>query len=179
MAARPIFRGEYANDESYRVAAACLKPFVRRCAEIGAQFSIELHDDGLQDTADGCLKLMRHIDEPTVGTNPDIGNWYRVPYQHREGWRTQVAKLAASTNYWEVKNYRRILAPDHHRAYSWNTDLDGGDLDFREAAVMLWQAGFRGWVCNEGGNGDRVRSTLNYVNYMRWILDEWIPVIAE
>lgn len=175
IAARPLFRGDYASDEAYRVAAAYLKPFARRCGEFGAQFSIELHDDGLQDTADGCLKLMRLIDEPNVGLNPDIGNWYRVPYQHREGWRAQVAKMAPHTNYWEVKNYKRILVPDDHRAYSWNVDLDEGDLDFREAAVMLWRAGFRGWVCNEGGNGDRVRSTLKYVRYMRWILDEWVP----
>jgi hypothetical protein len=34
-------------------------------------------------------------------------------------------------------------------------------------------------VCNEGGNGDRVRSTLRYLSYMRWILDEWIPASAE
>ena len=176
MAARPLFRGEYASDEAYRVSAAYLKPFARRCADFGAQFSIELHDDGLQDTADGCLKLMRLIDEPNVGLNPDIGNWYRVPYQHREGWRSQVAKMAPHTNYWEVKNYKRILVPDDQRAYSWNVDLDEGDLDFREAAVMLWQSGFRGWVCNEGGNGDHVRSTMKYIEYMRWILDEWVPV---
>ncbi len=179
MAARPVFRGDFASDEAYRVSAAYLKPFARSCEEFGAQFSIELHDDGLQDTADGCLKLMRLIDEPNVGLNPDIGNWYRVPYQQRETWRTQMEKMASRTNYWEVKNYKRMVVPDHQRAYSWISDLDDGDMDFREAAVMLWRAGFRGWVCNEGGNGDRARATMKYIDYMRWILDEWIPLVTD
>ncbi len=179
LAARPLFRGEYAAEESYRAAAAYLKPFARACAEFGAQLSLELHDDGLQDTADGCLKLLRLIDEPNVGTNPDIGNWYRVPYEQRGGWRGQIEQLAPSTNYWEVKNYRRVVVPADGRAYAWNTDLDAGDLDFREAATILWRAGFRGWVCHEGGTGDRVRSALRYLDYMRWILDEWIPAMEE
>lgn len=179
LAARPLFRGEYAAEESYRAAAAYLKPFVRSCAAFGAEFSVELHDDGLQDTADGCLKLLRLIDEPNVGVNPDIGNWYRVPYQQRGGWRAQVEQLAPHTNYWEVKNYRRVVVPDDGRAYAWVTDLDAGDLDFREAAVLLRRAGFRGWVCHEGGAGDRVRSTLRYIDYLRWIRDEWIPAMEE
>lgn len=177
LASRTLFRGDYASDEAYRMAAAYLKPFARSCGEFGAALSLELHDDGLQDTADGCLKLLRLIDEPNVGTNPDIGNWYRVPYEQRGTWRDQLAQLAPSTNYWEVKNYRRLAVPDARRAYSWVTDLADGDMDFREAAVSLRRAGFRGWVCNEGGTGDRIQATLRYIAYMRWILDEWLPLV--
>lgn len=175
LAGRTLFRGEYASDEAYRMAASYLKSFTRRCAEFDAALSIELHDDGLQDTADGCLKLVRLIDEPNVGVNPDLGNWYRVPYAHHGTWQEQLAPLAPLTNYWEVKNYRRVPDPATGRALSWVTDLADGDIDFREATVTLWRAGFRGWVCNEGGAGDRVQATLRYIDYMRWILDEWIP----
>jgi hypothetical protein len=90
-----------------------------------------------------------------------------------------MRKLAPKTNYWEVKNYRRILVPADNRAYSWNVGLDEGDLDFREASAILWRAGFRGWVCSEGGNGDVVYSNVRYLQYMRWILDEWIPSLDE
>lgn len=175
MAARPLYRGAYASEEAFRAAAHRLKPVAQALAKIGAELSIELHDDGLQDTADGCLKLMELIGEPNVGLNPDIGNWYRVPYQHPDSWRDQVRKMAAKTNYWEVKNYQRILVPADGRAYSWNVGLDEGDIDFRDAAVVLWRAGFRGWVCSEGGYGDVVYSNVKYLQYMRWILDEWIP----
>ena len=179
FSARELFRGNYAGAEAYAATAARLKPFARACAQLGIAVSIELHDDGLQDTADNCLKLVALIDEPNVGVNPDIGNWYRVPYQQPDSWREQVVKLAPKTNLWDVKNFKKVVVPGDHRYYSWSVDLDEGDMDFREAAVILWKAGFRGWVCNEGGNGDRVRSTLRYLSYMRWILDEWIPASAE
>jgi len=174
QAARPLFRGAYASDEAFHSAAERLKPVAQRLAKIGAELSIELHDDGLQDTADGCLRLADLVDEPNVGVNPDVGNWYRVPYFHPDTWRDQVRKLAPRTNYWEVKNYKRIVVPADNRAYSWNVNLDEGDLDFRDMAVTLWRAGFRGWVCHEGGQGDIVHSQLAYLRYMRWILDEWI-----
>jgi len=48
-------------------------------------------------------------------------------------------------------------------------------MDFREATVNLWRAGLRG--CNEGGTGDRIQATLRYIAYIRWILDEWIPLL--
>jgi sugar phosphate isomerase/epimerase len=179
MAARPIFRGAYASAEAFAQAAERLKPVCRRLAAMGAELSIELHDDGLQDTADGCIRLADLIDEPNVGLNPDVGNWYRVPYQHPDTWRDQIRKMAPRTNYWEVKNYQRFIAPDDNRAYSWNVGLDDGDLDFREMSVTLWRAGFRSWVCHEGGVGDIVQSQLRYLSYMRWILDEWIPLSED
>jgi sugar phosphate isomerase/epimerase len=173
--ARPLFRGEYASEQAYETAGAALTVLAKECAAIGAELSIELHDDGLQDTAANCLKLLKLVDAPNVGLNPDIGNAYRVPYEIRETWRQMMTLMAERTNYWEVKNYKKIYAGDEQRYYAWNTELNAGDLNFRESAEILWRAGFRGWVANEGGTGDPVWSTLQYLQYMRWILDEWIP----
>jgi sugar phosphate isomerase/epimerase len=178
VATRPLFRGDYAGEETYAMAATALRLLARQCAGLGAQLSIELHDDGLQDTAANCLKLMRLVGEPNVGVNPDIGNAYRVPHETHETWRQQMVALAPHTNYWEVKNYRRFYVASERRWYAWNTELDNGDLNFRESAEILWRAGFRGWVANEGGTGDQVRSTLKFIEYMRWTLDEWIPFIT-
>ena len=179
IATRQIFRGELAPAAFYDEAARRLKPVAQACAKAGLQLSLELHDDGLQSTADGCLKLLRLIDEPNVGVNPDLGNWARVPYEHLDTWRDQMNQLAAQTNYWEVKNYQSIYLASERRYYSWSTLLDEGTIDFREAATILWRAGFRGWVCNEGGTGDYVLSQLRFIEYLRWILDEWIPATAE
>jgi sugar phosphate isomerase/epimerase len=178
LATRSTFRGELAPAAFYNEAASRLKPIARACAQAGMELSIELHDDGLQDTADDCLKLMALIDEPNVGLNPDLGNWARVPYEHLDTWRDQIQKMAARTNYWEVKNYQSIYLANEHRFASWSTVLDEGAIDFREAATILWRAGFRGWVCNEGGVGDYVRSQLRFIEYFRWILDEWLPASA-
>jgi sugar phosphate isomerase/epimerase len=174
LATRTIFRGEVAPGEYYEEAARKLKPFAKACARAGMQLSIELHDDGLQDTADDCLKLLHLIDEPNVGLNPDLGNWIRVPYEHLDSWHDQIQQMATRTNYWEVKNYQSIYVAGERRYYSWTTLLDDGLIDFRECATLLWRAGFRGWVCNEGGTGDYVRSQLHFIEYFRWILDEWV-----
>jgi sugar phosphate isomerase/epimerase len=175
LTVRRLYRGDYASAATYAAGAAALKLLAQQCAAIDAKLSLELHDDGLQDTAANCLKLLRLVDEPNVGVNPDIGNAYRVPHEIRETWREMMVALAPHTNYWEVKNYKRVYVAADQRWYSWNTELDNGDLNFRESAEILWRAGFRGWVANEGGTGDQVHSTLKYIAYMRWILDEWIP----
>jgi sugar phosphate isomerase/epimerase len=176
---RQLFRGEYATEQHWERGAAALKTLAKQCAGIGAHLSIELHDDGLQNTAANCLRLMKLVDEPNVGVNPDIGNAYRVPYETHETWREQMTAMAPHTNYWEVKNYRRQYFADERQWHAWNVELNDGDLNFRESAEILWRAGFRGWVCNEGGTGDGVWSTLNYLRYMRWILDEWIPFVTD
>jgi sugar phosphate isomerase/epimerase len=173
-----LFRGAYAPADTWEMAATALKALAKQCAGIGAQLSIELHDDGLQDTAANCLRLVKLIDEPNVGVNPDIGNAYRVPYEIHETGHQMMTALAPLTNFWEVKNYHRLYFNDERRWYSWNTELDEGDLNFRDGAEILWRAGFRGWVNNEGGTGDGVWSTLNYLRYMRWILDEWLPFVT-
>jgi sugar phosphate isomerase/epimerase len=177
LATRRIFRGEVAPGEFYEEAARRLKPIVRDSARHGIALSLELHDDGLQDTAAGCLRLLRLIDEPNVGLNPDLGNWARVPYEHSDTWRDQIEQMAPRTNYWEVKNYQHMYLPSERRFASWPTLLDQGMIDFREAATILWRAGFRGWVCNEGGVGDYVRSQLNFLEYFRWIREEWLPAV--
>jgi sugar phosphate isomerase/epimerase len=174
-AVQPLFRGEYASAQAWEMAAAGLKVLARQCAAIGAELSLELHDDGLQNTAANCLKLLRLVDEPNVGLNPDIGNAYRVPYEIHETWREMMTLMASQTNYWEVKNYRKLYLADERRYYAWNTELADGEIDFRESAEILWRAGFRGWVCKEGGSADGIHSTLNYLAYMRWMLDEWLP----
>jgi sugar phosphate isomerase/epimerase len=175
VAERRLFRGDHAPARDFEVSAVHLKNLARSCSVLGMQLSIELHDDGLQDTADNCLRLVKLVDEPNVGVNPDLGNYYRVSHELPEGWRPQIRKLAPLTNYWETKNYKRIWLAGERRAYSWSSELEEGDIDFRESASILWDAGFRGWVVNEGGTGDYIRTTLRYLEYMRWILDTWIP----
>ena len=71
--------------------------------------------------------------------------------------------------------YKRAWLAGERRAYTWTADRDDGYIDFRETAVILREAGFRGRVVDEGSDGDPLRSTLRYLEYLRWILDAWIP----
>lgn len=187
---RVWYRGDYAPFNDFVVASIRLKKFAKAVASIGAQLSIELHDDGLHDTADNCIKLMKMLDEPNVGLNPDIGNFHRVPYAHEypESWREQVVKMAPYTNYFEIKNYRRLWHSGEKKYFWWLCDVDLGDIDFRDAIKILWDAGFRRWVANEGGNGDfigqgtrgdRIASELRFATWFHEVRDEWLPLMSE
>jgi len=188
MIERIWYRGDYAPFEDFAAAAVRLKRFAQSVASIGADVSIELHDDGLHDTADNCIRLMHMIDEPNVGLNPDIGNFHRVPYSYSESWRSQVIKMAPYTNYFEIKNYRRIWHSATEQYIWWAVDVDLGDMDFRDATKILWDAGFRGWVANEGGNGDflgqgtrgdKFASELQFARWFRHVREEWLPLVTK
>lgn len=173
---RGQFRGDAAPPGSFERSAGVLKRFARDLAEWGMGISLELHHDGLQDTADNCLKLWRLVDEPNVGFNPDIGNSHGLATWHNpEGPRATLEKLAPRTNYAEVKNYKRLWIHGEARYYPVPSPADDGDLDFREAVEILVDAGFDGWVCDEGARGDLVYSHLRFIRYLRWIVEEWLP----
>jgi sugar phosphate isomerase/epimerase len=188
MIERVWYRGDYAPLEDFLASAIRLKKYAKAVAEIGAQMSIELHDDGLHDTADNCIRLMKMIDEPNVGLNPDVGNFFRVPYEYPQSWRQQVTKMAPYTNYFEIKNYRRLWHSSSKQFVWWAVDVDLGDMDFRDAIKIVSDAGFRGWVANEGGNGDylaqstrgdKIASELRFARWFHQVRDEWLPLVSE
>lgn len=184
---RVYYRGDYAPFGDFAVSAMKLKKYAQACASIGAELSIEQKDDGLGDTADNLIKLVKMIDEPNVGVNPDVGNQFRAPYESTLNMKKEVEKLVPYTNYVEIKNYRRIWMSSEKRFIAWVTDVDLGDLDFRHLVVELWNHGYRGWVANEGGNGDvaqgttgdKVAAELHFLKWWREVMDEWIPLMSK
>jgi sugar phosphate isomerase/epimerase len=185
---RVYYRADYAPYEHFAVSAKILKKYARACAGYGMQVSLESKDDGLGDTAENLIKLIKMIDEPNVGANPDVGNCFRAPYPNSLNIQQEIVKLVPYTNYLEIKNYRRIWLASEHRFYTWVCDVDLGDIDFRDQMLRLWEYGFRGWVCNECGNGDpmgqgtwgdRWSTELCFWRWFREVVDEYIPLMTK
>ncbi len=185
---RVYYRPDYAPFNDFAVSALKLKKFAQACAKIGAQLSVESKDDGLGETSETLLKLIKMIDEPNVGCNPDVGNCFRAPYPNSLRIQEEIVKLVPYTNYLEIKNYRRIWNENEKRFYTWVTDVDLGDIDFRDQLLRLWQQGYRGWVVNEGGNGepmgqstwgDRWSSELRFHRWFHEVVDEYIPLMSK
>ena len=146
----------------YEFCAKKLKGIARRLADIGAKLCLEVHEDGMHDTADSALLLLGAIGEPNVGVNPDtLDNERFDPSVAQPSPIAQLHMLAPHVVHWHIKTH---------------THPDAGHLDFRQFAVILWKAGYRGVALLESGGGaDAIENHLRYARYMRAVLDDYIP----
>lgn len=151
---------------------------IREVGELGAQLgvkvSLEMYEDTYLGTADSTVALIRDIDHPNVGVNPDIGNLVRL---HRpvEDWQEMLTKLLPHTNYWHVKNYFR----DEDRAkgifFASPAPMELGVINYRRALEMALEAGFDGPICVEHYGGDGLSVSAANRDYIRRILVAKLP----
>jgi sugar phosphate isomerase/epimerase len=144
---RPPLRGDDVPMAEHARAAELIAAVAARAAEAGVKLSIELHDDGLTDTAAWCLWHVRACrahrageseEGSAVGVNPDLGNICRGPHPLPD-WERALRALATYANAWHIKNYR-----DARTAPIWD-----GDIDYRRAFDIMREVGFDGWVSIE------------------------------
>ncbi len=161
----------------YEFCAKKLKTVCHRLGDFGAKLCLEVHEDGMHDTADSALTLLSMIDELNVGLNPDNVDTARYdPSVYHPPPAEQMRMMAPHVIYWHIKSSRKRWNEVTER---WDVDyphLDESDQNFREYAVILWKAGFRGVALFEAGGGsDWIGNHLRYARYMGAVLDDYIP----
>ena len=144
-ASRAVFVGRTIPDAEFAETADFVKRSAQQAGEYGVRLVLELHDDGLLDTADQCLRMLELVDEPNVSLNPDLGNLIRQQ-ESTETWPVVLARLAPDSGYWHVKNYR-----DGEPTPIWD-----GDVDYVEALAFMCRAGYDGWISIESDFGEDV-----------------------
>lgn len=142
---RPCLIGRTIPREEFDRTAGWLRELAPRAGDQGVQLVLELHDDGLLDTPELCLRMHDTIDRPNVRINPDLGNLVRHP-DRRERWRDALRQLAPHAGYWHVKNYR-----EGRPAPVWD-----GDIDYAEAFSTMRRHGYDGWVSIESYFGEDI-----------------------
>jgi sugar phosphate isomerase/epimerase len=152
---RPPLRGADVPDDEHRRAADLVRELGEAAGRVGVALAVELHDDGLLDTADLLLRLVRRVGLPNVGVNPDLGNVCRGPGPVPD-WRAELGRLAPLAVNWHVKNYR-AFAP----APVWD-----GDIDYAAAVAAMRAAGYRGWVGVESYFGDVLDLQVKSLAYL-------------
>ena len=164
------------SDEDFAETAEKIARLADVAARDEIQLTIELHDDGLTDTSTSVLRLHRLVNRPNVGVNPDLQNGYRVPYP-TEDYRAAMRALAPRTNYWHVKSCSKVYHLDEGRSYSLRASQRDGDIDHRWALTQLAQAGFDGWIVVESGGGDSLVPAQADLNYLKDLVDNWLPLV--
>ncbi|MCI0419619.1 MAG: sugar phosphate isomerase/epimerase [Acidobacteria bacterium] len=115
---RAPMRGCEAPDSEHERAAELVAHLGNRAAKGGVTIAIDIHDDGLLDTPELCVRLLERVGLSNVGINPDIRNLCREPGQ-LPNWRAVLVRLAPHAKNWHVKNYRNAQP-----APLWDGDID-------------------------------------------------------
>jgi sugar phosphate isomerase/epimerase len=160
-----------ATEAEYVEAAAFLRDLADRAASAGVQLSVELHHNAITDTGATTARLVRAIDRPNVGGNPDLGNLYWAYETPEEPYQEAFLRvLDAGMNFWHVKNVQRVHVPEVGRAAYVQTPLPDGDLDYRWCVMTARARGYDGWISLEGaGPGDALAVAERGLAYLRRI----------
>ncbi|MDT0317274.1 sugar phosphate isomerase/epimerase family protein [Streptomyces millisiae] len=157
------------DERVWRLAVERLRRVGEHAAGLGVAVSLEMYEDTYLGTAESAVRLVREIDLPNVGLNPDIGNLVRL---HRpvEDWERIMLATAPYTNYWHIKNYYRDHDPATGAYFTVPAPAESGFVDYRRAVEIALAAGFAGPICVEHYGGDGLSVSATNREYLRRVL---------
>ncbi len=163
-----------ATDAHYECISASLSRLADRAADAGLSLSLELHEGTLVDTSEALLKVLKMVDRPNVGANPDLGNWLAAFTVPQEAWEDAITRLKPYTNYWHVKNFARVYFRDLNVSRTMEVSLPWGDIDHRQVmARMFAEPPYDGYICIEvERSGDPFALMEPGIAYLRQIVSE-------
>ncbi len=163
-----------ANERHYEVIAAAVQTLADRAAQSGVSLALELHQGTLVDTSTALLKLLRMVDRPNVGVNPDLGNALWAFPEPREKPADILQNLKPYAKFWHVKNFHRVSFGVEGQADYIEAPLPYGDIDHRLAVrQMLAEPAYEGHICVEAVySGDPFTLIDAGIAYMKELVRE-------
>lgn len=133
------------------------------------ELSIEIYEDSYAGGAEEAVQLIKDIDHPSVGLNPDFGNLIRL---HRpiEKYQSMFEIALPYANYWHIKNYLRDEDPSTGAYFSAPASLATGLIDYRSVIRWAVTKGYRGAFQTEHYGGDWLTMGALNRDYIRVIL---------
>ena len=120
------------------------------------------------------VKVLKMLDRPNVGANPDLGNWLAAFEEPAETWEQAIDSLKPYTNYWHVKTFSRVYFKQLDAARTLEVPLPWGDIDYRLVLRrMLAEPAYDGTIAIEvERSGDPFALMEPSIPYLKEIVAE-------
>lgn len=161
--------GPHDDPADWDLAVGRLRELGEHAADAGVVLSLEMYEDTLLGSSESAVRLVRDVDHPAVGLNPDLGNLYRL-HREIEPFQAAVEACAPHTNYWHVKSYSRDVDAQTGVITSVPAPMYAGSMNWRAAIRTAVEAGFDGPFCVEHYGGDGLSVMAENRRYLRRIL---------
>ena len=162
-----------ASESDFDETSSLLAEAADLAAASGLAVSIEMHHHSIADNSWSSLKLLKAVNRPNVGINPDIKNmvWaYDTPDESPED---AILALAPYANYWHCMNITRLPLASAGSTVFLKRDLSGGEINFRFLIAAMLDAGYSGYMAIEGAQyGDQLHIDGRSAAYARSLIDE-------
>ena len=162
-----------ASQADYEMTAKGLAEAADIAADAGVRISIEVHQLSIADNSWSALHLLKMIDRPNVGINPDLGNIYWTYDRPEETCEEAITALAPYSVYWHCKNMYRVHIPENEHAIFIRQPLPDGEIDYRFAVSAMIKAGYEGYMAIEGVHlGDQLTRDKRSIDYVKSLILE-------
>lgn len=162
-----------ASTADYEATAKGLAAIADMAAGVGVQISIEVHQHSITDNSWSAIHLLKLIDRPNVGVNPDLGNIYWTYDVPEETCEEAIVALAPYANYWHCKNMYRVPIPENKHSVPVRLPLPDGEIDYRFAISAMMKAGYKGYLAIEGVQlGDQLTRDKRSIDYVKTLIAE-------
>lgn len=163
----------YASDPTMRdVAVERTQELADHAARLKLRLSLEMYEDSFCGTPEQAIAMVRDVDRPNVGVNPDIGNLIRLhrPMPPALDMYRQVLPYA---NFWHIKNYLRDEDPTTGAYFSAPVPLEIGVIDYRTVIQLALMQGFDGVFMTEHYGSDWLGVGARNARYIREVLRQY------
>ena len=157
----------------WKLAVARFQELGKHAESLGVDIALEMYEDTFLGSADSAVALVKDIDHPRVGLNPDWGNLQRL-LRPVERWEQMAEKTLPFAKYWHVKNYFRSEDSSRGFIVTSPAPLEFGVINYRHAVRAAIDLGFRWPFCVEHYGGDGLSVSATNREYLRRILPNTI-----
>ncbi len=170
--------GFVSDPETRDLAISRTQELADHADRLGVRISLEMYEDSFCGSPEEAISMVKDIDRPNVGLNPDIGNLVRLHRPMPSGLE-MYKQVLPYTNFWHIKNYLRDEDLATGAYFTFPSPLETGIIDYRTVIQLALIDGFDGVFMAEHYGGDWLGVEAQNMRYIREVLRQVEPLIPS